>query len=91
MVKQMINIPIDEILKQYKVLFNTSNFLNEEKYKSEEEKLEKLINDFKKKKTDADYVHIDEESVRMVIKNLKNGKSVGHFQSQIYTHTFLKN
>ena len=31
----------------------------------------------KQKKTDADFVHIDEDHVRMIIKNLKNGKAVG--------------
>ncbi len=77
MIKQMINIPIDEIRKQYNVLFNTSNFPDEEKNKSDEEKLEKLISDYKKTKTKSDYVKIDEENVRKVIKNLKNGKSVG--------------
>ncbi len=47
------------------------------KDESEEEKLEKPISDFKQKKTDADFLHIDEENVRMVIKNLNNGKAVG--------------
>ena len=77
MIKQMINIPIDDIRKQYKVLFNTSNFPDEEKDKNEEEKLTKLINDFKEKRTENDFVHIKEENVRMIIKNLKNGKAVG--------------
>jgi hypothetical protein len=66
MIKQMINIPINDIRKQYNVLFNTSNFPDEDRDKTEEDKLNKLINEFQKQKTKDDYVHISEENVRIV-------------------------
>ena len=37
----------------------------------------KLINEFKEKRKNDDFVHIEEENVRMIIENLKNGKAVG--------------
>jgi len=43
---------------------------------TEEEKLNKLFNEFEKQKTKDDFVHIPKVNVRMVIKNLKNGKAV---------------
>jgi hypothetical protein len=76
-IKQLINIPIDKIKKQYKDLFNSSNFPDPQRDKEEEEELKKLIDEYKKNNPNDDEIKIKEDVLEKIIKNLKNGKATG--------------
>ena len=74
-IKQLINIPIEQIKKQYTTLFNSSNFPDEKRDKKEKEELDKKIQEFNENKTENDYIKLTNNSVHNVINNLKNGKA----------------
>jgi len=77
MVKQLINVPIDEIKKQYKNLFNNSNFPDSKRDEDEKRELEKLIEEYKTNSGNEDMIEIKEEILETLVNNLKNGKSTG--------------
>ena len=77
MIKQLINVSIEEIKKQYKNLFNNSNFPDAARDEKEKAELEKLIKKYKETGGNDDDVEVREEVLEAIIKNLKNGKATG--------------
>jgi hypothetical protein len=75
--KQLVNVPLNEIIKIYKTLFNTSNMPDEERDEKDEEELDELIKEFQEKRTNADNIVVSKETIENIIKELKNGKAIG--------------
>jgi len=77
-IKQVINVPLHEIVNIYKALFNTSNFPNEERDLSDEKELDDLINRYKMNGTGPEEeIKVTDETIKRILSNKCNGKSVG--------------
>ncbi len=76
-IKNMINIPLEDITRIYRTLFNTSNFPDSERDLKDENELNAKINEFLKNKKEDDYVEISPDLIEKVIGDLNNGKAVG--------------
>lgn len=67
-IKQIINVPLKDIINQYDKFFNNSNY--------PEDQINKLIETFKANRTESERKQVTEDTVRNVINKLNNGKSV---------------
>lgn len=79
-IKQMINVPLQQIRLHYDQLFNTSNIPNAERDKREEEELKQRIeayNNNERDKCEEDYIKISGFTISNIISNLKNSKATG--------------
>jgi len=76
--KQIINVPLHEIVNIYKTLFNTSNMPDEERDSKDVNDLEKLIKDYQLNKDGInEEIKVTPERIERILKNKKNGKAVG--------------
>jgi len=76
-IKQLINVPIEQIKNIYTNLFNTSNIPDERRDEEDENKLDELIKNFLETKTERDEIIVTDETIKNIISNLNNGKAIG--------------